>query len=113
MQFLVLLGVTVVRLGELGRAALVDVATYGVLAALTLSGVSAVMEERAWARRFELLRVTAVGLAAAMPGLRDSGLVAAPLLFAYAGLSLASILLLSWPGHQSAPSMLENSGVPR
>jgi sterol desaturase/sphingolipid hydroxylase (fatty acid hydroxylase superfamily) len=93
-QFLLLLAATVASLDDLGRAPLVDVAAYGALAALTLTGVSAVLERRAWAFRFEVARLAAVGLAFAVPGLRDTGLLPAPLLFGYAALSLLGMPVL-------------------
>jgi alkylglycerol monooxygenase len=97
-QFLLLLAVTVACLDQLGRASLLDVAAYGALAALTLTGVSAVLERRSWALRFEVARLVAVGVAAAMPGLRDTGLLPVPLLLGYATLSLVGVPLLTRPG---------------
>jgi hypothetical protein len=110
-QFGLLLLVTIVLLGELGRAPLADVAAYGTLAALTLTGLSAVMDARAWARRFELLRLSAVGLAAVAPGLRDAGLVPAHLLLGYVTVSLATVMLVTaGPGRLPGRPPLENPG---
>jgi hypothetical protein len=102
LQFLFLLGATVLRLDQLGVASLGDVAAYGAFAALTLTGVNAVLEGRAWARRFEVARLIAVGLAAVTPGLRDTGLVAAPVLLGYAGVSLLSFPVLTRSGSPRA-----------
>jgi sterol desaturase/sphingolipid hydroxylase (fatty acid hydroxylase superfamily) len=96
-QFVLLFATTVLRLDDLGRASLTDLASYGAIAALTLTGVSAVLEERSWARRFEVARLAAVAVAAAAPGLRDPGLASAPLLLSYAVLSLLSIAVLIRP----------------
>ena len=90
---------------------LADVAAYGALAALTLTGLSAVMDARAWARRFELLRLCAVGLAAVAPGLRDAGLVPAHLLLGYVTVSLATVMLVTAaPGRLPGRPPLENLG---
>ena len=96
-QFVLLFAVTVLRLDDLGRASLTDLAAYGALTAVTLTGVSAVLERRSWARSFEAARLAAVALAAASPGLRDNGLAPAPLLLGYAVLSLLSIPVLIRP----------------
>jgi sterol desaturase/sphingolipid hydroxylase (fatty acid hydroxylase superfamily) len=108
-QFLLLLAASVLCLDDLGRAPLVDVAAYGALAALTLTGVTAVLERHSWARPFEVARLAAVALAAATPGLRDTGLVPASLLMTYAVLSLVSIPVLTPParpvGHQSLATL--------
>jgi Sterol desaturase len=94
-QFFLLFAVTVSRLDDLGRASVGDVAAYGALVALTLTGVSAVLEQRSWARRFEVARLVAVALAAATPGLHDTGLAPAAPLMGYALLSLISIPVLT------------------
>lgn len=96
-QFVLLFAATVLRLDELGTASPTDLAAYGALTALTLTGVSAVLERRPWARRFEVVRLAAVALAAGVPGLRDTGLAPAPLLMGYAVLSLLSIPVLIRP----------------
>ena len=98
-QFLILLIATLVRLDDLGRAPLGDVAAYGALAALTLTGVTAVLERHPWALRFEVARLLAVLLATVTPGVSDSGLVPAPLLLGYAGLSLFALAVLTRSAH--------------
>jgi alkylglycerol monooxygenase len=105
-QFVLLFTATVVHLDDLGRASLTDLAAYGAIAALTLTGVSAVLERRSWARRFETVRLAAVALAAAAPGLRDTGLASASMLMGYAVLSLLSIPVLIRPVSSAASRSL-------
>ena len=106
-QFLALLLLTVGSLEALGRAPLWDVAAFGVLAALTLTGVGGALDAKPWVLRFEVIRLASVGAVCLIPRLRDSVFLPADLVLPYVALSLAALLLVivaerppaspSWP----------------
>jgi hypothetical protein len=90
-QFLALLIATIVLLPELGIGSLREVAGFGVLAALLLTGVGAALDGKWWAPRFEALRLFSVGLACLVPAIRDSVPIPSRLVLLYAALSLAGL----------------------
>jgi hypothetical protein len=91
-QFLAMLVATIALLDRLGRAPLWDVAAFGILAALTLAGVSAALDHRTWVLRYEATRLLSIGAAGLPPMLHQSGLLPPRFVIPYAG---ASLLILS------------------
>jgi sterol desaturase/sphingolipid hydroxylase (fatty acid hydroxylase superfamily) len=87
-QFLAMLVATITLLDRLGRAPLWDVAAFGILAALTLAGVSAALDHRTWVLRFEAIRLLSIGAACLPPMLHQSVLLPPHLVLLYAGASL-------------------------
>jgi sterol desaturase/sphingolipid hydroxylase (fatty acid hydroxylase superfamily) len=94
-QFLALLAATLVLLPALGHVPLQELAGFGVLGALVLTGVGAALDGKAWTMRFESLRLLSVGLACLLPMVRDSRLVPSRLLLPYAALSLMALALVA------------------
>ena len=101
-QFAAVFGATLWVLPRLGSIPLVDVALFGILVTLTLTGISGILDRKAWARRLESSRLLALLVVALVLSL-DPGEGPGDLLAAYVGVSLTWLVLARGSASRQRP----------